>query len=88
MIVVKANGYGSDSIIIAKKLVELGVERIAVATFNEALILKKSGIKISIMIFYPNFKNVNLIIKEKFEIVIYSKHLFEIVSKLVDPANP
>ena len=78
--VVKANGYGSDSIIIAKKLVELGVERIAVATFNEALILKKSGIRISIMIFYPNFKNVNLIIKEKFEIVIYSKHLFEIVS--------
>ena len=78
--VVKANGYGSDSIIIAKKLYELGVERIAVATFNEALILKKSGIKISIMIFYPNFKNVNLIIKENFEIVIYSKHLFEIVS--------
>ena len=33
------------------------------------------------MIFYPNFKNVSLIIKENFEIVIYSKHLFEIVSK-------
>ena len=82
--VVKANGYGSDSIIIAKKLVELGVERIAVASFNEASILKKSGIKISIMIFYPNFKNINLIIKENFEIVIYSKHLFEIVSKKIN----
>ena len=79
--VVKANGYGSDSIIIAKKLVELGVERIAVATFNEAFILKKSGIKISIMIFYPNFKNINLIIKENFEIVIYSLNLFEFLSK-------
>ena len=75
--VIKSNGYGSDGIIIAKKLIALGVKRFAVAYTKEAIELKNAGIKKTIMIFYPNIENIELIVKNKFEPVIYSKGIFE-----------
>ena len=51
--VIKSNGYGSDGIIIARKLVTLGVNRFAVAYTREAIELKNAGIQTPIMIFYP-----------------------------------
>ena len=42
MAVVKANGYGSDSVEIAKKLVSLNIDYFAVAFASEGVALRKS----------------------------------------------
>ena len=75
--VIKSNGYGSDGIIIAKKLIGLGVKRLAVAYTKEAIELKNAGIKQTIMIFYPNIENIELIVKNKFELVFIQRHFLK-----------
>ena len=50
MAVVKANAYGHDSIIISKKLQEIGIKDFAVATLPEAIELRKNNITGNILI--------------------------------------
>lgn len=50
MAVVKANGYGHDSIIISKKLQEIGINDFAVATLPEAIKLRENNITGNILI--------------------------------------
>ena len=50
MAVVKANAYGHDSIIISKKLQEIGINDFAVATLSEAIKLRKNNITGNILI--------------------------------------
>lgn len=50
MAVVKANAYGHDSIIISKKLQEIGINDFAVATLPEAIKLRKNNITGNILI--------------------------------------
>ena len=50
MAVVKANAYGHDSIIISKKLQEIGINDFAVATLQEAITLRQNNIKGNILI--------------------------------------
>lgn len=50
MAVIKDEAYGLDSIIVAKELQRCGVHYFAVATLNEAIKLKKAGIKGDILI--------------------------------------
>ena len=50
MAVVKANAYGHDSIIISKKLQEIGITNFAVATLQEAITLRQNNIKGNILI--------------------------------------
>ena len=82
--VIKSNGYGSDGIIIARKLVALGVNRFAVAYTREAIELKNAGIQTPIMIFYPNIKNLELIVRHKFEPAIYSKSLLKKIEEILE----
>ena len=56
MAVVKANGYGSDSAEVAKKLVSLGVDYFAVAFVSEGIELRKSGIK---TLYWCYFRRLN-----------------------------
>ena len=51
--VVKANAYGHGAIPIAKKLVELGAEYLAVACLDEAIELRQAGIDAPILILGP-----------------------------------
>ncbi|GKX31663.1 alanine racemase [Vallitalea longa] len=51
MPIVKADGYGHGAVPISKELVELGIERFAVATIEEAISLRKNGIDKKILIF-------------------------------------
>jgi alanine racemase len=51
--VVKAYAYGTDSVIVAKLLQDLGVAYLAVAYIEEGVRLRKNGIKVPILIFYP-----------------------------------
>ncbi len=50
MPVVKADGYGHGAIPISKVLVENGIKLLAVATLEEAISLRKNGIKVPILI--------------------------------------
>ena len=50
MAVVKANAYGHDSIIISKKLQEIGINDFAVATLAEAIKLRENNITGNILI--------------------------------------
>lgn len=64
MAVIKANAYGHDSILIAKKLSELGIDDFAVATLEEGIILRKNHIKGNILILgYTDFENLQYVIK-------------------------
>ena len=63
MAVVKANGYGSNSAKIAKRLVSLGVDYFAVAFVSEGVTLRKSGIKTPILVLLPQVESIKEIIK-------------------------
>ena len=51
--VVKADAYGHGAIPVARKLVELGAEYLAVACLNEAVELRQAGLKAPILILGP-----------------------------------
>ena len=60
--VVKANAYGSAIDVIANKLVSLGIDALAVAYTKEGVALRRTGIQIPIIVFYPQIHNFKKII--------------------------
>ena len=52
--VVKANAYGHGAVPIARKLQEIGVEHLAVASFDEAAERREAGITAKILILGPS----------------------------------
>lgn len=82
--VVKANAYGSLMAPISKKLVEWGIETLAVAYAAEGVKLRQNAIKIPIMVFYPQTESFKEIINNNLEPVLYSKRSWE---KFVEVAN-
>ena len=70
--VVKAFGYGSEPVEIAKKLEENKVDYLAVAYLNEGVELRKSGITSPILVLHPQRDDFDDIIKYKLEPNIYS----------------
>ena len=70
--VVKANGYGSDGVIVAKELEKLGVAYFAVAYAGEGLTLRDAKIETPILVLHPLPVNFNLILERCLEPSIYS----------------
>jgi len=81
--VVKAGAYGSDIIVIAKRLEHLGVDSLAVAYASEGEILREAGIKIPILVFYPQLDGLQKLLEAKLEPTIYSVPLLNELRKLV-----
>lgn len=75
--VVKAFGYGSDSVIIAKELVDLGVDYFAVAYSGEGETLRKASIETPILVLHPLPINFDTIINRCLEPSIYSRKMLE-----------
>ncbi len=50
MAVVKADGYGHGSVLVSKEAIAAGAKRLAVATINEAVLLRDAGIKVPIQV--------------------------------------
>ena len=73
--VVKANAYGSHAIHFAKRLVELGINKLAVAYAEEGIQLREQGIKTPIMVFYPQRNSIAEVIGANLEPCIYSREL-------------
>ncbi len=83
MAMVKATGYGSGSIEIAKTLQHAGINYLAVAYADEGVELRQANINLPIMVMNPETDALEDIITYNLEPEIYSfKLLNEFVSKL------
>lgn len=76
--VVKAYAYGSETVAIARKLVELGIDYFAVAYAGEGVILRKSGIQTPILVLHPQPVNFNLVIDHCLEPSLYSPRILKL----------
>ena len=89
MAVVKANGYGSNDIEIAKKLESLSVDYFAVAFSSEGVSLRKAGIETPILVLLPQVESMTEILKYKLEPSLYSFYFLDnflnfLVSKKIE----
>lgn len=75
--VVKAFAYGSDSVKIAKKLEDLGVDFLAVAYTNEGVALRKGGLKWPILVLHPQSCNFEELIQQQLTPNIYGKYMLD-----------
>jgi len=75
--VVKANGYGSESVAIARKLAALGVDYLGVAYTHEGVALRLGGIKTPILVLHPQPEEFSDIVKHCLEPSIYSIRTLE-----------
>ncbi|MAP55721.1 alanine racemase [Altibacter sp.] len=73
--VVKAFGYGSDSVAVAKELVDLGIDYFAVAYAWEGEVLRNGGIETPILVLHPLPANFDLIVRRCMEPSIYSRKM-------------
>lgn len=73
--VVKASGYGSDSVAVARLLEELGVDYFAVAYVDEGIALRKEGIKSPILVLHPQLQNLELLVEHCLEPNLYSRKI-------------
>ena len=80
--VVKAYAYGHDDIAIASYLEKLGAHALWVADFEEGTRIRKSGIKIPIIIANPGTKSTQQIIDNNLDVVIYNSELLHLYGKL------
>ncbi len=77
MAVVKAYGYGSDAVTIAKELVGLGIDYLAVAYTNEGETLRDAKIETPILVLHPLPVNFEKIVSRCLEPSIYSRKMLE-----------
>jgi len=75
--VVKAFAYGSDSVAIAKELVDLGVDYFAVAYASEGETLRNAKIETPILVLHPLPVNFETILNRCLEPSIYSRKTLE-----------
>lgn len=76
MAVVKADGYGHGAVEVAKAAIQAGADRLAVALLDEAILLRKSGVKAPILILgYTPPDAVEEAISENITITVYSKNV-------------
>ncbi len=75
--VVKAYAYGNDSVEIAKELVKLGVDYLAVAYVNEGVVLRDAGIKAPIIVLHPQAVNFKTLIDRCLEPSLYGPKIFD-----------
>ena len=70
--VVKASGYGSDAVVIAKHLEKLGTDYFAVAYVSEGIALRESGVQTPILVLHPQPVNFQKLIEYQLEPSLYS----------------
>ncbi len=90
--VVKAFAYGSDSVKIAQKLEELGVDYFAVAYVKEGVQLRDAGVKTPILVLHPQAANFEQLIARCLEPSLYSpkilREFLEVAKKLEQKNYP
>lgn len=85
MVVVKAFGYGSDAIQVAKFL-EHQVDYYTVAYAHEGIALREAGVKTPILVLHPQIQNLKAIVDFRLEPNLYNFKIFNAFLKLADQA--
>ena len=87
--VVKGNGYGLDIIKYVNFLIDNGIEMFAVATLDEALKLRKAGIKQDIIMLSTTAikSDIEKLIENNIIISIGSQEDIEIAEKIAEEKN-
>ncbi|MDX6747071.1 alanine racemase [Polaribacter sp. PL03] len=83
--VVKAFGYGSDGVQVAKFL-EDKVDYFAVAYSHEGIALRNAGVKTPILVLHPQIPNLKDIVTYRLEPNLYNFKIFTAFLKLADEA--
>ena len=81
--VVKAYGYGSDGIQVAKFLQDK-VDYFAVAFTNEGVALREAGVEKPILVLHPHIQNLQSIIDFRLEPNLYNFNIFNAFLQLAD----
>ena len=84
---VKANAYGYGDIGIPQALQNMGVSIFGVADFDEGLRLRKYGIKGSIIVMNPGLYNLQFIIENGMEPVIYNQETLCMLTQILKNDN-
>ena len=72
--VVKANAYGHDYVPVAKTALEAGATRLAVAFLDEALVLRRAGITVPILVLGPSPpRDVNVAAENDVALTVFQK---------------
>lgn len=85
LVVVKAFGYGSDGVEVAK-IVQNEVDYFAVAYTDEGVALREAGINTPILVLHPQTANVQKIVKYRLEPNLYNFKILEAFLKFADEA--
>jgi alanine racemase len=85
--VVKAFGYGSESIAVAKELERLGVDYFAVAYVKEGVALRDAGIRTPILVLHPQPINFEELIDRCLEPSIYSARILKHFTTIAEGKN-
>ena len=83
--VVKAFGYGSDGVQVAKFL-EDKVAYFAVAYAHEGIALREAGIQTPILVLHPHLQNLQAIVAYRLEPALYNFNIFEAFLELASKA--
>jgi alanine racemase len=83
--VVKAFGYGSDGVQVAKFL-EDKVAYFAVAYTHEGVALREAGVETPILVLHPHIQNLQAIIDFRLEPSLYNFNIFDAFLQLADQA--
>ena len=83
LVVIKAFGYGSDAVEIAK-IVKNDVAYLAVAYAQEGIAIRKAGIKIPILVLHPQVSNLKDIVKFELEPNLYNPFILNAFLELAD----
>lgn len=82
MAVVKANAYGIGAVAVSKTVVDLGVKYLAVAFVDEAVHLRKHGIKAPILVLgytAASGQGIDLAIRYDITLAVYTKEVLDII---------
>lgn len=78
---IKANGYGTDSIMLAKFLKKNGINLVGVAHPDEAIQLRKNGVQQSIFVIHAALFEVQKIVDGQFEVGVSSLDFIQNLEK-------
>lgn len=85
--VVKAFAYGTDSVVVAKHLVELGADYLAVAYIEEGVRLRQADLKVPILVFYPQVEELEQLIDYNLIPSIYNFRYLKKLNHALKEAN-